>query len=49
MTNERKDQKQMTQEELKRLREGDTATSYEDAIAFKRLVNKMKSEKSPQE
>jgi len=38
----------LSQEELKRLREGDTATSYEDAIAFKRLMKKMDAEKTDQ-
>ena len=46
MTSEKDDKKPMTQEELKRLRDGDTAISYSDAMAFKRLVSKMDSEKN---
>ena len=36
----------LTQEELKQLREGDTSTSYEDAVSFKRLMKKMDAEKN---
>jgi len=47
VSNESKTPK-LSQEELKRLREGDTSTSYEDSMAFKRLMKKMDAEKPDQ-
>ena len=47
MTNDKDHQKPMTEEEIKKMREvAETATSYSDAKAFKRLIAKMASEKS---
>lgn len=49
MTNEQEDRKLMTEEEIKKMREvAETATSYSDAMAFKRLVAKMDAEKKNQ-
>ena len=46
MTSDQEDQKPMTEEEIKKMREvAETATSYSDAMAFKRLVMKMDAEK----
>ena len=47
MSNDEEVCKPMTEEEIKKLREvAETATSYSDGKAFKRLVAKMESEKS---
>jgi hypothetical protein len=47
MTNDKDHQKPMTEEEIKKMREvAETATSYSDARAFKRLVMKMDAEKN---
>jgi hypothetical protein len=48
MTSHEDKHPKLSQEELKQLREGDTATSYEDAIAFKRLMKKMDAENPDQ-
>ena len=42
MSNDEEDRKPMTEEEIKKMRKvAETATSYSDAKAFKRLVAKM--------
>jgi|OM-RGC.v1.036369177 hypothetical protein len=46
MTNDQEDRKPMTEEEIKKMREvAETATSYSDGKAFKRLVAKMNQDK----
>tara|TARA_R110002111_G_scaffold151696_3_gene218409 strand:+ start:374 stop:538 length:165 start_codon:yes stop_codon:yes gene_type:complete len=47
MTKDEEDRKPMTEEEIKKMREvAETATSYSDAMAFKRLVMKMDAGKN---
>ena len=47
MSKDEEDRKPVTEDEIKKMREvAETATSYSDAKAFKRLVAKMESEKS---
>ena len=48
MTSHEDKHPKLTQEELKQLREGDTATSYEDAMGFQRLMKKMDAKKPDQ-
>ena len=46
MSKDEEDRKPMTEDEIKKMREvAETATSYSDAKAFKRLVAKMNQDK----